>query len=328
MNYAYNASIAEVNKEEDICKRVDYFFQPHQVFQLVHTKSRLYELNIFNCVMFQKRKCEPEWKIVNKFSRKHFKWISEKIVTKYDNFHKCQINFFIHWRLTGMLAFIGAKKVKDKIKVSGMIGEFLNLFANIKEIHVDYIADDKMPTSWSNELEYYFGRNFLIVDTGFLPMECSFNLMTYHSTFMVTPGTKLTPAENLYMPFEVEVWVSFILSIVIGLACIFIVKVFPKSVQQFVFGEKNDDPVLNLSMIFFGIGLVKVFGRNFARYLFMVFTLYCLVIRNAYQGKMFEFITGDLRHPRAETLQDIFDMKLPMLFVSDAMNDILKKDFG
>lgn len=223
-----------------------------------------------------------------------------------------------------MYGFIGAKKEKGIIEVSGMIGEFFNLFANMKEINFDYIVGDLIPTSWSNELEYYFALNFVMVGTSFQQMERAFDLMSYHYSFMVTPGTELTPAENLYMPLEVEVWVSYILSIVIGLACIVIVKFFPKSVQQFVFGEKNDDPVLNLTMIFFGIGLVKVSGKNFARYLFMVFTLYCLVIRNAYQGKMFEFLTGNLRHSAAETLQDVFDMKLPLLLVGESIRTILK----
>lgn len=144
-------------------------------------------------------------------------------------------------------------------------------------------------------------------------MESTFPILYTTFTFMVTPGAKLSPIENLYMPFDWKIWISFGSSIIIGLVCILILGMFPKSVRSFVFGQNNKDPILNMAQIFFGIGLVKVSIRNFARYLFMVFTLYCLIIRNAYQGKMFEFITGDLRHPTAETLQDIIDIKLPFL---------------
>lgn len=146
-------------------------------------------------------------------------------------------------------------------------------------------------------------------------MEPSFPLINIRYTFIVTPGTKLSPAENLYMPFDTEVWISFALSIFIGISCILTVKMFPNIIQNFVFGRDNHDPILNLTMIFFGIGLVRVSGRNFARYIFMIFTLYCLIIRNAYQGKMFEFITGDFRHPIAKTIQDVCTKEMPIIMM-------------
>lgn len=139
-------------------------------------------------------------------------------------------------------------------------------------------------------------------------------------SFIVTPGIRLSPVENLYMPFDFETWISLFSSFAVGILSIIVVKMCSSTVMAFVFGRNNDDPILNMAQIFFGIGLVKISGQDFARYLFMVFTLFCLVMRNAYQGKMFEFITGDLRHPKAETVQDIFDMELPIIINGDNNN--------
>lgn len=74
--------------------------------------------------------------------------------------------------------------------------------------------------------------------------------------------------------------------------------------------------MLNLAQVFFGIGLLQTPGRNFARFLFMMFTILCLVIRTAYQGKMFDFLQYDVKQPIATSIQEVIDRQIPVKFLT------------
>lgn len=309
--------------QENICSRNDLPFQPYRIFQLLKLNDNSNKLNLLNCVIFKINRCQPEWKIVSSFSSvdfEDFKWTSDEFLVNYRNFNNCEINFYLNEGRVGLKSILRMddKSKTNRIIMHGLLGEMFNLFAEKQQINfnLDSTAVEKLSRNWwKNEMEYYFFEQLTppFRFKRFHAMELSSPFMYMTTTFTVTPGALLSPAENLYMPFDWEVWISFVLSIIIGLICIAFVKTLPKSVQYFVFGRNNNDAILNLTQVFFGIGLIKVSGRNFARYLFMVFTLYCLIIRSAYQGKMFEFITGNLRHPTAKTMQDVCNMELPIL---------------
>lgn len=147
--------------------------------------------------------------------------------------------------------------------------------------------------------------------------------------FRVTRGSKLTPMEKLAKPFDLSTWITTIVTFFAGFLVIFVIDRFlPRHVHNFVYGIR--DPTLGLIQIFFGIGLVSVPGRNFARFYFMMTTILCLIIRTAYQSKMFEFLQFDERQPHAATIQDIIDRRVPLrskvsyIFdLNDEMNEAL-----
>lgn len=47
--------------------------------------------------------------------------------------------------------------------------------------------------------------------------------------------------------------------------------------------------------------------RNFARILLMLFLIFCLVIRNVYQGALFKFLQSDGRHKQIDKIDDMLD---------------------
>lgn len=254
------------------------------------------------------------------------KWKSEKFLVNYRNFNNCTIPYLVYL-IDGFESLIGKNYTGEKMYLSGIMGDFFNIFSEKKNVVFSFTEYEKATDVWYNyELFSLFWTNYRILPHSynfFYSMELTFPVFYFTYTFMVTPGARLTPTENLYMPFDWETWLTFAISILIGLLCIFLINLFPKAVQDFVFGKNNNHPILNMAKIFFGIGLMKISTRNFARYLFMVFTLFCLIMRTAYQSKMFEFITGDLTHPIAKTFEDVIDMKLPI--ISQA-NDYLFQD--
>jgi len=58
---------------------------------------------------------------------------------------------------------------------------------------------------------------------------------------------------------------------------------------------------------FFGISQRRVSARNFARFLLMLYIIWCLIIRTAYQGVLFELLTTDGRKQQDMQFDDFID---------------------
>lgn len=129
-------------------------------------------------------------------------------------------------------------------------------------------------------------------------------------TLRVTRGSKLTPMEKLIKPFDSATWICLIATIGVGLITITTLKLislFMKTV--FISISKA---MLSTVQIFFGIGLIQTPERHSARILFTVITIFCLIVRTAYQGKMFDFLLYDEKQPAANSVQDVIDKQIPV----------------
>jgi hypothetical protein len=77
-----------------------------------------------------------------------------------------------------------------------------------------------------------------------------------------------------------------------------------KKIRNLVIGENVNTPSLNVAAHFFGLGQIEIPQRNFARFLVMMFILYCLIIRTTWQSKMFEFMQKEMRKPEVKTIKE------------------------
>lgn len=134
--------------------------------------------------------------------------------------------------------------------------------------------------------------------------------------FRVTRGDRLTPLEKLGKPFDMATWTTLIGTFAFALSAIFIISFLPKLVRDFVFGSSIHYPAFAFMKIFFGIGLISTPRRNFARFLFMMFTILFLVIRTVYQGKMFDFLQYNIKTPAANSIGEIADRDVPVVFIA------------
>ena len=124
---------------------------------------------------------------------------------------------------------------------------------------------------------------------------------------MIPSGDLLTPFEKLLKPFEPVVWFCLFISIGTGLIVIAIISHQSKKIRNFVFGEKTRNPYLVMVDVFFGGSRHNLPSRNFARYLLMVFMLFCLVQRSVYQGSLYIFLQSDGRKPDVATIDEMIE---------------------
>jgi hypothetical protein len=128
--------------------------------------------------------------------------------------------------------------------------------------------------------------------------------------FIVPPGKKFTALEKLVFPFKLATWFLILLVFVIGTSVIVIMKFQSKAVRDFVLGTGIQVPMMNMIGGFLGLSLRKLPGRNFARFLLMMFLMYSLVIRTVYQGSFYRLMKSNAKHREVQTI-----------------NEMIKKDF-
>lgn len=118
-----------------------------------------------------------------------------------------------------------------------------------------------------------------------LYMTSSYVYFTSNLKWITPPGRLFTSFEKLFKPFRNILWSCILILFILSFISIVVVRFQSRSVQDFVFGYKNNSPSLNLINIFFGGSLTKLPNRNFARFLLAMFMIYCLIIRSSYTGR-------------------------------------------
>jgi len=107
----------------------------------------------------------------------------------------------------------------------------------------------------------------------------------YREVFVVIPlGDFYSGFEKLFLPFDDATWILIAMT--------------------FAIGRDVTAPTMNLFAAFFGLGQLRLPGRNFARFLLMLYIIWCLIIRTAYQGVLYDLLKGDGRRPQNMQLQD------------------------
>lgn len=87
--------------------------------------------------------------------------------------------------------------------------------------------------------------------------------------------------------------------------------------MSFVFGVNVNTPSLNVARIFFGISQVRMPGRNFARFLTMMFILYSMIIRTAWQAKMFEFMQKKMMKAEVKSVEEMIEKNFTFFMQED-----------
>lgn len=146
------------------------------------------------------------------------------------------------------------------------------------------------------------------------------------SCLALPPGKEYSVYEKLHLPFDRYTWFLIVFTFFVAYTTVFIVNRFERSVQKFVFGSRVTTPGTNILRVFFGDPQHILPGRNFARLLFMFFALYCIIMRTAYQGKMFEFMKKNITKPELQSIEDMIENNYTFCSVSLGF-DSFKKVF-
>uniref|UniRef100_A0A3F2ZEM3 Putative ionotropic receptor ligand binding domain-containing protein n=1 Tax=Phlebotomus papatasi TaxID=29031 RepID=A0A3F2ZEM3_PHLPP len=131
----------------------------------------------------------------------------------------------------------------------------------------------------------------------------------YHATplaLLIPPGRAHSNMEKLFLPMRYIIW-SFLSAIFIISAIVVAIAKFIKPRRRaFIFGQRNNYPYINTINVFLGGSVAETPGRNFARFLLMLWILLSIVVRSSYQGALFGF----LKEQKNVTIVDTFPKML------------------
>ena len=99
--------------------------------------------------------------------------------------------------------------------------------------------------------------------------------------FVIPPGRMLTAFEKLVYPLSTILWISILIVSLVGCLVIFFINRRSLTIRNFVFGRNVRHPYMNMLIATIG-GAQKVLpGRNFSRFLLMMYLILSRIILRA-----------------------------------------------
>lgn len=159
---------------------------------------------------------------------------------------------------------------------------------------------------WSNESDIAVG-NFVLRSSRTSLMDPSVVYFSFPVIMAIPPGERLTAYEKLLRPFELYVWIAVLVTVATAVLVILVFDLKLKKFRAFVWGSNIRVPIMHMLVAIFGGSSQKLPRRNFARYLLMMFLLFCLVQRSVYQGLLYIYMKSDGRHREVQSIDEMVD---------------------
>lgn len=256
----FNKNLVQTSKAHELQNFEIFLFKEKEINNFVLATQNLYS----------SKQCATEMKIINIFSVKNQNWINNNfglIETK--QFNGCKIGF-------PPLETAMGKSLRDLYEILGI--KKLNLtITNDVENYPPFIVID------GEYIDVYTNSN----DTNWFVYKFFDNELTY----IAYVGDPISSYEKFITPFDAETWICCGLFFGCSFLIIFIINLMKnRQIQQFIYGTQVQYPAFNILVAFFGQSQNVLPSRSFARFLLMIFILFCLVTRTAYQGVQFDMI--------------------------------------
>lgn len=157
--------------------------------------------------------------------------------------------------------------------------------------------------------------------------EAATSYISERLVFAVHLGSELSSIEKLIYPLSPISWIIFISFIFSGFLVIFITSLLSKRIQNFIIGQKVKYPYLNMAIGLFGQTQHRLPKRNFARFLLMNYLLFSLVLRNIYQGQMFELLKLNMKHAEPSSIDELIEQEYEVMLLDIFYDYIATKNF-
>ena len=162
----------------------------------------------------------------------------------------------------------------------------------------------------------------IVESTNFNDYPLSDPVYSTSDVFIVPPGEPYTPWEILWLPFDEATWMWTAIFFGVALLVILLIRISKSvSIYDFVIGTNVMTPELNVFAILMGIGQMMLPQRNIPRFLFINFVIFCLIMRTAYQGKYFEFMTGDMRRKPVASIEELAEKNFTVYVAHNTYNE-------
>jgi Ligated ion channel L-glutamate- and glycine-binding site len=307
-----------VDERNKIVKIFDILWQAN-----VHKVNAMFKdekgVSVVTFFPFQRHNCRDiSPKVINNFLNGTFvNSTRDFFPTKMLNLEKCPVNVSTSNNTEPYI--FATKYINDSYDLRGRDITLLNTLAEALNFEINYV---------------YIGREGVLLENGtttgalkrvvngsadiavcdlwlkanriqFVDFTTAYSSQTI--AFVIPPGSPLTPFEKYMCPLDTWTWLLLTLVIVIAFIVIYVVKRLSQHAQNFIFGNKVNDPYLNVLVAVFGMSQHVLPHRNFPRFLLTIFLLFCLVMRTVYQGSLYRFLQMEMNHKEVQSIDEMIE---------------------
>ena len=250
-------------------------------------------IELVTAYMFAPRACKRlQLKTINRFHLKTMEWENSIFYpNKYVNFYGCNLT------------------------IQNNSGQYIAVFSKLmKNIYEDQLNAKLVPTK--PKTEWVFSEcdltryDYVIMQKVYSECIVSDPVIFDSYTFAIAPGEPYTDLERMFMMFDNDLWIAVSATLAIALFATLMLSYVSRKVRNFIVGRYVQNPTMNMISIFLTGGQNTTPGRNFARFLLILFVIWSLIIRTCHQSMLFELMQADLRRPTIKTIDELFKSDL------------------
>lgn len=266
-------------------------------------------INLSTFIYYSKQHCnKPQLTTINTFSKTHGKWKNNDFFPRrFSNMNACPLDFSVEYKPKSFEMVFQ----NEKWKYSGSIFEIHDSITkklNINVVYWPYKYDKKEGAVYFRrppKVETLLYPALLIsYEDPYIQLE-SFKFD--YRGFLIPPGHPYTQLEKMFLMFDPDVWMWLGISLGLGLLAIQLLNFCSKRVQEVFYGEGVQTPTLNYFAVICGIGQIVLPHKDFARFILMLFIIFCLIFRTCHQSMLFSLLQADIRGPEVRTLDEAID---------------------
>ena len=271
---------------KDILETILDGFQIDHVSFLMNQSKKSIEL--VSGFMFTQLACKKlQLKTINRFDLDTSKWNYLTFYPKkYENFHGCELH-----------------AAKGETELQSLVSQIFEGVLNAQIIHEVKTTWECMTCDLTCEEYPFVGPSQNLLSN---PHD------SYVKTFALGSGEPYTDFERMFMMFDDETWIAIAIILTIGLLVTLGLNFISDKVRNFVVGRGVSNPTVNLVAIFLTGGQVRSPQGNFARFIFILFVVWSLLIRTCHQSMFFQYLQADLRKPIIKTLDELFESNMTL----------------
>lgn len=235
---------------------------------------------------------------------------------KFTNLHNCALKIST---FEDHFSIIKTKTANDSFELSGFDIELLRELSRALNFRLDIKLHDE-PEPWGNVFEngtvsgalgevanrkahIVIGRCFLLAQR-IQVADFSSVYFSFPEVFVVSPGREKTQFEKLLQPFDKTVWIFLLITVGAGRLMVLLLNSKLKVVEKNV---RIRDPGMKVLAGALGVSQPKNPTENYSRFLLLIFLIFFLVLRNAYQGSLYKYLQSDERRDAIETIDEMVE---------------------
>jgi len=295
------------------------------IYTFLNNKNSI-DLLTFNQFVDDDREEDPfcrklHKKTINRFSKDKMKWESELKPIKHQiNLNGCTISNDltreegVNFNSTGNESDVA--QYQDQKRYSGYSIDMLNEIASFGNFKWHFYKDAKPQTeaeienleSRVSSMRTSTDRNIKRLSLIMMNSHIKAPLVYRQFYFVIPRGELYSEWEKLFLAFDLVTWCFIVGTFVIAFVAIIIINCFAsQAARNLIYGQNVTTPSLNVLIAFFGLDQQVLPTRSFARFLLMLWIIWSLIFRTCYQGKLFEYLSGDGRKPQIQTINEMLE---------------------